>query len=154
MKYLSGIKKEWLQWMHYDIDGNIYYTHGMYIYKTPLTISCLAKNFHRGNLYFIGIEGKLFEYNIEKPESINSYGIGTIPITSKINELRILQKEYILKNEFTKNEYNQLAYCNLDENELVGKYIDKNGCIYFNVENKIYKFNLKINTLKNIFKKL
>lgn len=57
-------------------------------------------------------------------------------------EANIITKEMLTKKILNKYE-KKLAYCNLDEESLIGKFYDAEGNIYFN-DGKYYQFDLRI----------
>lgn len=57
-------------------------------------------------------------------------------------EANIITKEMLTKKILNKYE-KKLAYCNLDEESLIGKFYDVEGNIYFK-DGKYYQFDLRI----------
>ena len=98
-------------------------------------------------------DGKEFSYNIDKNPNLSGYSIATFPINEEIvSELKII-KEIDIKNLIlSKKEANDLNVCNMSIKELVGKYYDGNGFVYYETSNQVYRFYLKINYLKKLYK--
>jgi len=97
-------------------------------------------------------DGKEFNYSIDTDP--NGYGIGTSPINEQINsDLKIIKRGDIAEKEFTKKEVKDLYYCNLGIEDLIGKYYDKDGFIYYNIDSEIYRFFLKIKYFAKIYKR-
>jgi len=98
-------------------------------------------------------DGNEFDYFIDPNPYMLGYGIGTCPITEKINaDLKIIRKSDFTEKDFTKKELEDLYYCNLGIESLIGKYYDKDGFIY-DGGSAIYRFCLKIKYFKKIYKK-
>ena len=53
----------------------------------------------------------------------------------------------MVTDQILKNYDLQLSFCNLDKENLIGKFYDKEGWIYFKAE-KYYRFDLKIKEFK------
>jgi hypothetical protein len=97
--------------------------------------------------------GRVYNYDIFTG-SYYDCSIGTTPIREAIDSnLRVIEKDDVENMPLTKKLINDLCLVNLSENSLVGKLYDKNGFIYYNVGCEIYKFYLKINYFKKLYKK-
>ena len=95
-------------------------------------------------------DGNEFNYSIDTDP--NGYGIGTCPITEKINSgLKIIRRSDFTEKDFTKKELEDLYYCNLGIESLIGKYYDKDGFIYYG-DSEIYRFCLKIKYFAKIYR--
>jgi len=98
--------------------------------------------------------GKEFSYYIDTNPDTSGYGIGICPITEKINsDLKIIRKGDVTKKDFLKDELHDLFCCNLSTKYLVNKYYDKDGFVYYNIDDEIYRFYLKIKYLAKIYGK-
>lgn len=98
-------------------------------------------------------DGKIFEYSIDKNPNLLGYSLATCPITEIIgSDLKKIKdsdmEEFVLTKKETKDSY----CCNIGEKDLVGNYYDKNGFIYYELDNHIYRFLLKINYFKKLYK--
>jgi hypothetical protein len=82
------------------------------------------------------------------------YNMYTVPNSvNDISELRKITKEHLNGFILRKNEKDDMEkLCNMDKKDLVGKWFDKNGNIYYGDEKQVYQFTLCINYLKKIFK--
>jgi len=90
-------------------------------------------------------DGKEFTYSIATNPDTSGYGIGTCPIIEKIDsDLKTIRKSNIIEKNLTKKELKDMSCCNLGIDNLVGKYYDKDGFIYFCNGDVIYRFPLKI----------
>jgi len=71
-------------------------------------------------------------------------------IKSKINKekLQTITEEKLSNIKLTNKEKEDMTCCNLDVNDLLEKFYDNNGNIYYLVGEEIYKFNLKIKYFK------
>ena len=99
-------------------------------------------------------DGNEFDYFIDPNPYMLGYGIGTCPITEKINsDLKIIRKSDFTEKDFTKKELEDLYYCNLGIESLIGKYYDKDGFIYYNLDSEIYRFFLKTKYFAKLYKK-
>jgi len=100
-------------------------------------------------------DGKEFNYTIDTdPNAYGAYSIGTCPITEKINsDLKIIRKNDINEKDFSKKELKDMYYCNLGIESLIGKYYDKDGFIYYNLDSEIYRFFLKTKYFAKLYKK-
>jgi len=99
--------------------------------------------------------GKEFYYNIDKNPNLLGYSIATCPIIEEIgSDLKTIKETDITKLNLTKKENNDLNCCNMGIEDLIGKYYDKYGYIYYEADNQIYRFFLKINSLKKRYKSL
>jgi cell division protein FtsL len=103
---------------------------------------------------------KLFEILfIKKPilvsvnESIG-YSNYTTPNNSiKKSELKIIKKEHLQELIIKEKELKDMEIlCNMSKNDLVGKYFDKKGNIYFVTGRQINRFTLNIKYFKGIYK--
>ena len=101
-------------------------------------------------------DGNEFNYSIDTDPNMLGYSIATCPITEQINsDLRIIIRSDITEKDFTKKELKDLYYCNLDIEDLVDKYYDKDGYIYYNIDSKdseIYRFYLKIKYFTKLYR--
>jgi len=96
-------------------------------------------------------DGKEYNYSIDTDP--NGYGIGTCPITEKINsDLKIIKRGDITEKDFTKKELRDLFDCNLSIEDLVDKYYDKDGWIYYSGDSEIYRFYLKIKYFAKLYR--
>jgi hypothetical protein len=97
-------------------------------------------------------------FNVKSPVSDISVGYThyTIPINKLIteNNLKIITKEDIIKMKLKRNERNDLELlCNLGKNDLMGKYYDMDGNIYYLNGTHLNQFTLKIEYFSKIYKK-
>jgi hypothetical protein len=103
---------------------------------------------------------KLFEKLFEKISTANNtdeaigYSNYTIPNNSiKESELKIIKKEHLQKLVLREKEQKDMEIlCNMDKNDLIGKYFDKDGNIYFITDKQINKFTLNIKYFKKEYK--
>ena len=97
-------------------------------------------------------DGKEFDYFIDPNPNMLGYSIATCPITEKINsDLKIIKRGDITEKKFTKKELKDLYYCNLGIEDLIGKYYDKDGFIYYNGGSGINRFDLKIKHFAKLY---
>ena len=98
-------------------------------------------------------DGNEYYYTVDTNPYMLGYSISTYPITKEIDsELKLINENNIIGDIFTKKEIKELKYCNMDIKELVGKYYDKYGNIYYSDNKEIYRFSLKIKYFAKIFK--
>jgi len=96
---------------------------------------------------------KEFEYSIDENPDISGYGLGICPITEEIkSDLKIIKDVDITEMTLSKKEMNDSYCCNIGREDLIGKYYDKNGFIYYELDNNISRFFLKINYFKKLYK--
>ena len=99
-------------------------------------------------------DGKEFDYSIDENPDISGYGLGTCPITEEIeSELKIIKDVDMKEMILSKKEMNDSYCCNIGKEDLIGKYYDKNGFIYYELNNNIGRFILKINYFKKLYKR-
>jgi len=97
--------------------------------------------------------GKEFEYSVDENPDISGYSLGTCPITEEIkSDLKRIKDVDITEMILSKKEINDSHCCNIGREDLIGKYYDKNGFIYYEFYNNIYRFFLKINYFKKLYK--
>jgi hypothetical protein len=106
----------------------------------------------------------IYEYHIDKNPNELGYSLATMPITEKIKSKLFPVSNTDIKRlkEYELNDNYELKYGNDDEysfeiwpvsiEELIGKYYDKNGFVYYNLENQLYKFRFNLNYFKEIYK--
>jgi hypothetical protein len=81
------------------------------------------------------------------------YNMYTIPNKIHISELKAITKKHIENLILRKKEKEDMEIlCNMNTNDLVGKFFDKNGNIYYETERQINQFTLKIDDFKKIYK--
>jgi hypothetical protein len=98
--------------------------------------------------------GREFHYDIFTGPGFYDCSIGTSAIFEAINSnLRIIEEKDIEKILVTKKLIKDLSLVNLNINSLVGKFYDNNGYIYYNIDYEIYRFYLKINYFRKLYKK-
>jgi len=106
-----------------------------------------------GKMIITTDDGKEFNYDVDKNSDTSGYGIGICPITDVIDsDLKKINDTDVAKMVITKKEMNDLFCCNIGNEDLIGKYYDKNGFIYFESGNQIHRFILKINYFKKLYK--
>jgi hypothetical protein len=89
-------------------------------------------------------DGKEYNYFIDTNPNMLGYSLATCPITEKINsDLKIIKRDDLEKG-FSKKELSNLLDCNFGIEDLVDKYYDKDGFIYYNINSEIYRFYLKM----------
>ena len=99
-------------------------------------------------------DGRTFTYNVDNayPASGLGYSMYTCPITTSINgSLKKITNYEIDKLVITNNEKKDMVMCNLAKSSLVGKYYDGNGFVYYAIGETIYRFCLKLESLKELF---
>lgn len=95
---------------------------------------------------------KLFSKNVSSNLESIGYNQYTIPNSVDISELRKITKEHINKIIIRKNEEKDMEIlCNMDKNDLLGKYFDKLGNIYYKTGKQINRFTLCINSLRKLY---
>ena len=98
-------------------------------------------------------DGKEYNYFIDKISNFGYYSIGTCPITEKIDsDLKKIIEVDVAEMVITKKEMKDAYCCNIGKEALIGKYYDKNGFIYYEFDNCIYRFFLKIIYFKKLYK--
>jgi len=98
-------------------------------------------------------DGKKFDYFIDKIHNFGYYSIGTCPITEEIDsDLKKIKDNDMTEIVINKKEMKDAYCCNIGKEDLIGKYYDKNGFIYYELDNNIYRFYLKINYFKKLYK--
>lgn len=98
-------------------------------------------------------DGKVFNYTVDKNPCLLGYSIGTCPITEEIaSDLKMINETDMSEIIITKKEMKDSQCCNIGKEELIGKYYDKNGFIYYELDDHIYRFYLKINYFKKLYK--
>ena len=99
-------------------------------------------------------DNNLYDYYIDKSVDTTGYSMYTAPISTTINSLlKTITIELLSKIIISNKEIIKLELCNLSKEELIGKYFDCDGYIYYNINNQLYRYNLKINCLKKIYNK-
>ena len=83
---------------------------------------------------------------------MSDFGNSMYTINSNVpqNELLEIKKEDIVGIKLLPKEIEDMKFCNLDLNGLIGYYYDKNGYIYLEAG---IQFKLKINDFGRIYKK-
>jgi len=98
-------------------------------------------------------DGKELEYSIDENPDISGYGIGTCPITEEIkSDLKKILDVDIKKMVLSKKEIIDAYCCNIGKEDLIGKYYDINGFIYYEFNNIINRYFLKISYFKKLYK--
>jgi hypothetical protein len=109
-------------------------------------------------------DGFEYEYYIDKNPNELGYSLATFPIIKKINSKLFLIMEIDVQflKEYNSNSNYESIYGDDDEysseiwpvdiDELVGKYYDKDGFVYYNLENQLYKFRFRLNYFKEKYK--
>jgi hypothetical protein len=109
-------------------------------------------------------DGFKYEYYIDKNPNELGYSLATFPIIEKINSklFLILDADIKYLNECNSNSDYESIYGDDDEysseiwpvsiEELVGKYYEKDGFVYYNLENHLYKFRFRLNYFREIYK--
>ena len=98
-------------------------------------------------------ENTILDYYIDDNPNELGYSISTCPITEEINS-NLKKIEKIDNLVLTQNETKDLFFCNIGMEDLIGKYYDKNGFIYYELNNQVFRFKLKIKYLKNMYKNI
>jgi hypothetical protein len=99
----------------------------------------------------IAEDNKEYDYCIE--QNGIGYSISTIPIQEEIkSKLFVINYDDIGNEELLKQNKKIIESINIGIEELVGKYYDKNGFIYYNIESTIYRFILKLTYFKKLYK--
>ena len=81
------------------------------------------------------------------------YNMYTVPNKVHISELKDITKKHIENIILKKKEKDDMEIlCNMSLNDLIGKYFDKNGYIYYEKGRQINLFTLKIDYFKKIYK--
>jgi hypothetical protein len=105
-----------------------------------------------GKMKIMTDDKKIFNYTVDKNPNLLGYSIATCPITEEItSDLKTIKEIDIAKIILTKKEIKDLNCCNIGIENLIGKYYDKNGFIYYEIHNQIYRFFLKINYFKKLY---
>lgn len=98
---------------------------------------------------------KLFSKSICIPQlgcSIG-YNMYTVPNSVNVWELKSIKKEHLKNLTLSKKEKEDMEIlCNMDINDLIGKFFDKNGNIYYETKNQMNQFTLRINYFKKLYK--
>jgi hypothetical protein len=98
-------------------------------------------------------DGEDVYYTLDPNADDTGLGLGTIPITDMIvSRLACIAADDLHYITLSKKEQNDLSACNLSVNDLMGKYFDKSGFIYFREDKEIYKFALQIVYFKKVYK--
>jgi len=98
-------------------------------------------------------DGKELNYTVDKNPYLLGYSIATCPVTEKIDsDLKKIKDIDVAEMVITKKEMKDSYCCNIGKEDLIGKYYDKNGFIYYELDNCIYRFYLKINYFKKLYK--
>jgi hypothetical protein len=98
-------------------------------------------------------EWKEFNYIVDKNPNLLGYSIATCPITERIDsDLKKINDIDVAEMVITKKEMKDSYCCNIGKEDLIGKYYDKNGFIYYEFGTFIYRFFLKINYFKKLYK--
>lgn len=74
-----------------------------------------------------------------------------VALIDKDNLREISDKEFSVINFNSKTLLKNLAFCNLNREDLRGKYYDKEGNVVYKVDSELFMFDLKIKELKNLF---
>jgi hypothetical protein len=99
-------------------------------------------------------DGEDVYYTLDPTADDTGFGLGTIPITEKINsKLYIIKEEDLSKLSLTDKERKYLDYCNIGIENLSGKYYDKEGFIYYGLGNQIHRFMMKLVFFKKLYKR-
>jgi len=97
-------------------------------------------------------DGKVFHYTVDNFSDFSGYGIGIIPITEEIKgRLLKIKPNDMDKIKLSKKETSDLVRCNITIEDLVGKYYDTKGNIYYYNDTHINRFLLNINYFKKLF---
>ena len=68
---------------------------------------------------------------------------------SSIDNIKLFEITNEMINDYILEKYKKdLSICNLDRENLIGKFYDKEGWVYFKAE-KFYRFNLQIKEFAN-----
>ena len=99
-------------------------------------------------------DGNEFHYTLDTVHSLIGHGMANCPIEKIIDsDLKIINEDVIKNLIVTKNELNTMFLCNMDISNLLGKYYDKNGFVYYTINNnQIYRFDFKIKDLKKQYR--
>ena len=90
-------------------------------------------------------DGKIYSYIVDQSGGTEGYSMYTSPITSPVECIpKIITKKMTKETYFMSKDLESLRFCNITEEELVGKYFDKDGYIYYTVGGKLYRFYMKI----------
>lgn len=101
---------------------------------------------------FVDEQDRIYTYHINTNQYME-FSIGTQPINSLIDsDLYKIELNDIEKIKLLKKEKKALEFCNLTEEDLINKYYDKHGNIYYCLDNnEIYKFDLMIKYFSDFF---
>jgi len=98
-------------------------------------------------------DGKEFDYSVDKNPNLLYYSLATCPITEEIeSDLKKIKDIDMTEMILSKKEMNDSYCCNIGREDLIGKYYDKNGFIYYELGNNIYRFFLKLSYFKKLYK--
>ena len=96
---------------------------------------------------------KIFYYFINTHSDTTGYSMYTVPIISPIQSpLKIITRKIVNEIYLMSNDYKQLEQCNLVKDDLVGKYFDRDGYIYYPINAQIYKFNIKLKYFEKLYR--
>jgi hypothetical protein len=80
------------------------------------------------------------------------YNMYTVLSSINMSELKEITKDHLQELTLTNKEKECMELdCNLDKNDLEGKYFDKNGNIYYTIGKQINQFTLRIEYFKKIY---
>lgn len=97
--------------------------------------------------------GEKYNYYLDQSNNTTGYSMYTLPIVNKIEStLKIITKKIIDEIYLTGKDYNAIIQCNMEKEDLIGKYFDKDGFVYFSNGNQLNKFNMKIKYFEKIYR--
>jgi hypothetical protein len=80
------------------------------------------------------------------------YNMYTVPSSINKSELRVITKEHLQELTLTVKEKECMELdCNIDKYDLIGKYFDKSGNIYYLIGKQMNQFKLRIGYFKKIY---
>jgi hypothetical protein len=90
-------------------------------------------------------DGKIFSYMVDESGDNSGYSMYTSQIVSPINsKLKNITPEMIKEIYLMGKDSIALRECNLSKEELIGKYFDRDGNIYYTLDEQVYKFALTL----------
>jgi hypothetical protein len=102
----------------------------------------------------ISNDGQSYQYSVDKnPYAEMGYSLATMPITEKISSKICLIEAGDISNKELLDEMDEIEIWPVNNMEdMVGKYYDKDGFIYYCIENTLYRFRLQLNYFQELYK--
>ena len=106
-----------------------------------------------GKMKIIADDGKIYVYFVDKNPCAFGYSMATLPITEKIaSKICVIDSNGIASNEL-QNELDEEAILPFrDTTDLIGKYYDKDGYIYYSIDKAIYRYKLRLKYFREMYK--